>query len=135
MAVLPALPSLQTNFQSSNRLQPVIGRAIWRRLTRLVGMVNQYWSVIQMFGECSFLFMQCCFLNWFLSMLNGHAQKPFQKQHCKNTPSPKHLNYRPLVVLSYQEKICLLIVRPTLWSQVLTSLTYQFKLTSCSNPG
>ena len=31
-------------------------------------------------------------------MPDGHAQKPFLKQHWKNTASPKHLNYWPLLL-------------------------------------
>ena len=47
-------------------------------------------SVIQIFGGCSVFAV--LFLKWFLSITVRHAQK----QHSKNTASPKYLNYRGL---------------------------------------
>ena len=47
-----------------------------------------------MVGNSDVWGMQCfCFLNWFLSMPNGHAQKPFRN----NTAYPIHANYLPLI--------------------------------------
>ena len=40
-------------------------------------------------GNSDVLGMQCCFINWFLTvMLRNHLRN--------NTASPKHQNYRPL---------------------------------------
>ena len=63
-------------------------------------MLIEHTKSVLVVGNSEVRVMQCYFLNWFLSLLDGHAQKAFKKQHCMNTTSPKYLNYRPLLCVS-----------------------------------
>ena len=61
---------------------------------------------------CDTAFLQCCFLNWFLSMTDGHAQII--------NGITKHVNYRPLMQLHYRTQgysaLFLIETDPTLYT-------------------
>ena len=77
-------------------------------------IVEVLWAIISI--------THCCFLNWFMSMLNSPTQKPFQKQQKKLQKHWIIVNYRPTSMLGY-------------WLKVWTNANVRrVKLSSSKNP-